>query len=419
MSSVVAIIPFAIMLAAIAFLPLIVEHWWEKNRNKAIVSAILGIPVSVYVFLHEKHALEHAGLEYVQFLSLIATLFIVAGGVHVTGNLVARPIVNTTIMLVGYILASVIGTTGAAMLLIYPLLRSNQERTYKVHTVIFFIFTVCNIGGLLSPIGDPPLFLGYLNGIDFWWWLRNLWCIWVFTGIVLLGLFFLIDTYYYRKEGPLAIAQDIANEEPVRLIGWLNLVGLAVIVGSVAIAIPTPMREIIMWAVALLSLAYGQGREGAEARRENNFSFAPIIEVAVIFAGIFLTMIPVLQLLKIRGHELGVQTPEHYYWATGFFSSFLDNAPTFLCFLELGMSTQQVGDAETFASDAPELLAAISVGAVFFGAMTYIGNAPNFIVRSIAVQQGVQMPSFLGYMMWSGFCLLPVLLIVSFLLRIM
>ncbi len=412
-----SVAPFLALLVAIAILPLIhrTAHWWEHNRNKLMVSVLLGGPVAVYIVLNDKMRVVHSGLEYFQFLCLLSGLFITAGGLHLTGNLKAKPAVNSIFLAIGYVLASLIGTTGAAMVLIYPVLRTNLERKFKAHTVIFFIFTICNTGGLLTPIGDPPLFLGYLRGIDFFWFLK-LWPMWAVNGAVLLALYYFMDVYFYRKEAAKDITADSERAEPLGLKGWLNVLFLLGIVTSVAASVNTPYREGIIFLLGGLSLLYARGSGGAlKAREGNQFNFSAILEVAAVFAGIFSTMIPALMLLEARGAELGVTKPLEYFYVTGMFSSFLDNAPTFLCFLTLSMSAVKASAAGEMMTKAPVILAAVSLGAVFMGANTYIGNAPNFMVRSIAEQQGVKMPSFFGYMAWAAVILLPVFTILALL----
>lgn len=408
--------PFALLLLCIAILPLVhaTAHWWEHNKNKGIICALLSVPVLWQVCAHDAHLLPHAGLEYFQFLTLISALFIVAGGLHIAGDLRATPRMNALILATGYVMASIVGTTGAAMVLIYPLLRANAERKHVAHTVIFFIFTVANTGGLLAPLGDPPLFLGYLRGIEFTWFARELWPMWAATGVYLIAAYWCLDAlHFYPRETREDIQLDIEQVQPLRLDGLFNLPLLALVVWVVGIGTPTPWREMVLWGCALMSLMYSSGTKvGKQARASNKFSFVPIVEVAVLFAGIFITMIPALRLLEVRGSELGVTTPMQYFWATGAFSSFLDNAPTFLVFLTMAMSTLGL-DANNpehvreFMGMTGGLLGAISVGAVFMGANTYIGNAPNFMVKSVAENQGVKMPSFVGYMKWSGAFLLP------------
>jgi len=403
------VLPFAAMLLVVAIVPLVpaLAGFWDLNRNKLLVSAVLGVPVAFYIWQHDPSYVVHTGLEYFQFLALLTALFIVAGGVHLTGNLEATPRVNTAFLAVGSVLASVIGTTGAAMVLIYPLLRTNSERRHKVHTVVFFIFLVCNVGGLLTPIGDPPLFIGYLRGIDFFWFLKLL-PLWALMCAVLLAIYFALDVHYHRKEPRGALKRDAEHEEDVRIIGGLNLALLGVVVGSVALSVQTPYRDAILFAACGASLLYAHGsRLARRARDRNHFSFHAILEVAAVFAGIFAAMMPALILLNKRGAALGVDQPLEFFYATGLFSSFLDNAPTFLAFLELALGVTGVDSAHQLQTDAGAVLGAISAGAVFMGANTYIGNAPNFMVRSIAEQRHVRMPSFFGYMVWAIVILIP------------
>ena len=410
------VLPFIAILLVVAVFPLLpkVSHWWEHNRNRLIVSVILGTPVVVYILIHDPTRVEHSALEYFQFLSLLGGLFITAGGIHLSGDLRATPAVNSVFMLVGYLLASVIGTTGAAMLLIFPLLRTNLERKLKTHSVIFFIFLVSNTGGLLSPIGDPPLFLGYLRGIDFFWFLKLL-PLWIANGIVLFALYYALDLYYYNKEAPADIAFDDSQVEPLRFIGPVNVIFLLAIVVSVAASVNTPYREAVMYLCSGLSLIYaGRSQTALQARKRNHFNFHAILEVAAVFAGIFATMMPALMLLRAKGADLGVDHPLEFFYATGIFSSFLDNAPTFLVFLELGLGVTGLPEAAAMqVGAAAAILGGISAGAVFMGANTYIGNAPNFMVRSIAEEQGIKMPSFFGYMLWAAVILLPVFTVVA------
>ena len=407
---VVWVVPFAAILLVVAIFPLVpvLSGFWDSNANKLLVSAVLGVPVAFYIWQHDAAHVLHTGLEYFQFLSLLTALFVVAGGLHLTGNLEASPRVNTAFLAVGYVLASLVGTTGAAMVLIYPLLRTNGERRHKAHTVIFFIFLVCNVGGLLTPIGDPPLFLGYLRGIDFFWFMKLL-PLWAALGVLLLSFYYALDGYYYRRESPASLKRDVEHEEDVRVIGTVNVVLLAAVVGSVAASVATPYREAIMAAAAGCSLLYAHGsRVARRARDRNHFNFHAILEGAAVFAGIFAAMIPALILLNKRGAALGVDQPLEFFYATGLFSSFLDNAPTFLVFLELALGVTGAADASALqAGQAAAILGAISAGAVFMGANTYIGNAPNFMVRSIAEQRHVKMPSFFGYMGWAAVILLP------------
>lgn len=399
-----ATLPFVAMLLAIAILPLAAPHWWEPNRNKLIVSAGLGLPVLVLYFGRQPTALVHMGGDYVSFVVLLGGLYAIAGGILLRGDLEATPAVNGTFLGAGALLASLIGTTGATMLLIRPLLQTNRERRHATHTVVFFIFLVGNVGGMLTPLGDPPLFLGYLAGVPFTWPLR-LWPPWLTMVAGLLGVYLAWDWLLHRREAPAALRRDRARIEPLRVDGGLNALGLLGVVAAVAL-LSAPGREIAIVALAALSL----WRTPATIRRANQFTAGPMVEVAVLFLGIFLTMIPALELLHQRGGEMGVRTPAQFFWATGVLSSFLDNAPTYLAFLALA---QGLGLPAEVAGVPHAILAGISVGAVAMGANTYIGNAPNFMVKAIAEARGVRMPTFVGYMVYSGAVLLPLFALVT------
>ena len=393
-----SVAPFVATLLAIAVLPLALPRWWSPNRNKLLVSAALGAPVFVFYLVREPRALAHAAADYVSFVVLLGALYVIAGGVWLRGDLEARPLVNTAFLAVGSVLASFIGTTGASMLLVRPLLQTNRERARVVHTVVFFIFLVSNVGGLLTPLGDPPLFLGHLAGVPFTWTFR-LWRPWLTMTVALLGVYFVWDSVAYARETAVRRRLDRAHIEPLRLRGTVNLVWLVGVVGAVAL-LRAPVRELALVVLAGLSV----WRTPWEIRRANRFTAHPMVEVAVLFFGIFLTMIPALELLHRRGGELGVREPWQFFWATGVLSSFLDNAPTYLVFLALA---QGQGLSAEVAGVPHAILAAISVGAVAMGANTYIGNAPNFMVKAIAEEAGVSMPSFFGYMAYSGAVLLP------------
>ena len=401
-----ATLPFVAMLLAIAILPLAAPHWWEPNRNKLIVSAGLGLPVLVLYLGRQPTALVHMAGDYVSFVVLLGGLYAIAGGILLRGDLEATPAVNGTFLGAGALLASLIGTTGATMLLIRPLLQTNRERRHATHTVVFFIFLVGNVGGMLTPLGDPPLFLGYLAGVPFTWPLR-LWPPWLTMVAGLLGVYLAWDWLLHRREAPAALRRDRARIEPLRVDGGLNALGLLGVVAAVAL-LSAPGREIAIVALAALSLR----RTPATIRRANQFTAGPMVEVAVLFLGIFLTMIPALELLHQRGGEMGVRTPAQFFWATGVLSSFLDNAPTYLAFLALA---QGLGLPAEVAGVPHAILAGISVGAVAMGANTYIGNAPNFMVKAIAEEAGVPMPSFFGYMAYSGAILLPLFVLVTLL----
>ena len=398
------VVPFVVILLGIAVLPLAAPRWWESNRNKLLVSIVLGLPVLILYLVREPSALVHMAEEYVSFIVLLAALYVISGGILMRGDLLATPRVNSTFLAIGSVLASFIGTTGASMLLVRALLQTNRERTRVTHTVIFFIFLVSNIGGMLTPLGDPPLFLGYLQGVPFGWTFR-LWPHWLLMVGVLLVTYFVWDTLLYTREPLAALRRDRARVEPLRVRGALNGLGLAGVVLAVAF-LGAPAREAVLVALAAASL----WRTPREIRRANGFTASPIVEVAVVFFGIFLTMIPALELLRLRGGELGVRAPWQFFWATGALSSFLDNAPTYLTFLALG---QGLGLAREVVDVPHTILAAISVGAVAMGANSYIGNAPNFMVKSIAEEQGVRMPSFFGYMLYSGVVLLPLFAVVT------
>ena len=403
----VSIFPFVLMLLGIAVLPLAAPHFWELNRNKAIVSVVLGAPVAVWTAVQLPLELAHVVRDYVAFVLLLGSLYVISGGIYLAGDLRATPWTNVRFLALGAVIANFIGTTGASMLLIRPVLRTNSERRHIVHTVVFFIFLVSNIGGSLTPLGDPPLFLGYLNGVPFLWTLR-LFPAWLAVTVLLLAIYWAWDRRMYRKETPAALAQDKALQEPLKLHGKRNFVLLAGIVLAVAL-LPPGWREACMAVLAVLSL-YLTPRH---VRVANHFSWAPIVEVAVLFAGIFATMVPVLDLLRLKGSELGVEAPWEFFWGTGLLSSFLDNAPTYLTFFSMA---QGLGLAPEVAGMSHEILVAISLGAVFMGANTYIGNGPNFMVKAIAESRGVKMPSFGGYMMYSGAILIPIFVLVGLIL---
>jgi Na+/H+ antiporter NhaD/arsenite permease-like protein len=405
-----SVVPFAGLLLSIALLPLFAPSLWARHYAKVCLA--FGVPVASFFLLHAPRELLHTVLEYASFLILLASLFTISGGILLRGTLRGSAGVNCAILAVGAVLANVFGTTGASMLLIRPLLRANAHRHRVAHVVVFFIFVVANIGGALTPIGDPPLFLGYLRGVPFFWTLRAMGLLWAVAVGLVIGVFYLVDrralaldTVAGGDGGPVrALAPDTVAEAgearvPLSIEGMINLPLLLVVIG--AVFLPTPWREMAMAAAAVVSA----WKTPAKVREENEFTWYPIEEVAVLFAGIFATMIPALLILKARGAELGVVTPAHFFWATGALSSFLDNAPTYLAFFSLA---QGVGGAQTVAGVSAPLLQAIGAGAVFMGANSYIGNAPNFMVKAIAEEAGVRMPSFFGYMAWSCGILLPI-----------
>jgi Na+/H+ antiporter NhaD/arsenite permease-like protein len=429
-----SLIPFVLMLLTIAVGPLVAEHWWESNKNKFIVSVVLSVPVIVYfLYLGLGHELEHQIFyDYVPFIVLLLALFIVTGGIHLSGDIQATPITNTIILAIGWVSASIMGTTGAAMLFIRPLLSINQERKYRVHTILFFIALVANCGGLLSPLGDPPLFMLYLRGAHFTWF-AGMMREWMFTGLVLMAIYFAIDKYlYYKKEPEENLEADRSNIAPLRLGGSLNFVWLAAIVLTVAFINPSYipemglkdaplyvqfLREIVLLFISALSLLTTKDKVRYEL---NKYSWAPIIEVAVLFIGIFTTMTPAMMFLREHAASLGLTHTWQFYYSTGVLSSFLDNTPTAVAFHELavGLPTEVVdaigGPLVTGVPDI--LLKAIATAAVFFGALTYIGNGPNFMVKAIAEESGIKMPSFFAYMCkFSLVVLLPVYILVQLL----
>jgi Na+/H+ antiporter NhaD/arsenite permease-like protein len=397
-------LPFVGLLLAIALLPLAAPHFWESNVRKLAVAAALALPVLVLYLRAHPQALAHAALDYVSFIVLLGGLFVISGGILLEGDLEATTRTNAVLLGAGALLASFVGTTGASMLLIRPLLQTNRERKRVAHTVVFFIFLVSNIGGCLTPLGDPPLFLGYLIGVPFAWTLR-LFVPWLFTVALVLAVYVVWDRRERAREAASDLKRDFYEVRPLRIAGKENLVLLAGVLAAVAL-LGAPWRELAIIALALVS--YRQ--TDPELRRANRFTFQPILEVAALFAGIFVTMLPALDLLKARGAELGVREPWQFFWATGMLSSFLDNAPTYLTFLALakglGLSPEVVGVSH-------EVLVAISLGAVFMGANSYIGNGPNFMVRAIAEERGVKMPSFGGYMLYSSAVLIPIFLLVT------
>jgi Na+/H+ antiporter NhaD/arsenite permease-like protein len=414
--------PFVLMLGAIAVFPLTFNHWWEHNRNKLIVAVVLSLPMATYLIAAGHwHALEHALIfDYVPFVVLLGALFVITGGIRVTGDIEAKPIINTTFIGIGAVLASLIGTTGAATLLIRPILQTNKERIFKVHTVLFFIGAVANCGGLLTPLGDPPLFILYLRGVPFDWFLQLL-PQWAMVNLLLLVIYFGVDTYFYDKEPIEAIRRDIAEVTPIRIRGGLNFVWLLGVVLSVAYLneqyipafkeVPAAkfVREAIIAGLAALSLY----TTPQEIREGNNFTWAPIEEVAYLFLGIFITMVPCVMYLEANAQSLGVSTTPRFYYATGALSAVLDNTPTALTFYSLAVGLAM--NAPNMVASVPEdILKSISVAAVFFGSLTYIGNGPNFMVKAVAEENGVKMPDFFAYIYkFSLIVLLPIFVIVQ------
>lgn len=422
-----ALIPFALMLTSIAVLPLVAEHWWENNLHKLYVALGLALPASIYLVMNDMGSnLEHMMLfDYVPFIVLLGSLFVVTGGIHIRGDIQARPINNTAIMAVGFLLASFIGTTGAAMLIIRLLLEVNQQRKYKTHTILFFIALVANCGGVLTPLGDPPLFLLYLRGAEFGWFVK-LFPEWLTVGVILLVLYLVIDYHiYYRKEENAAIMADVREKSPITIEGKINIIYLVGILLSVSFLNPSYipqmadhhspihirfLREIVLIGLGLLSWFTTKKR----IRKENKYSWDPIIEVAYIFIGIFATMTPALIYLNANAAKLGLSEPWQFYYCSGILSAFLDNSPTAVAFHTVAQGLPTATGTVLEAGIDVMLLRAIALGSVFFGAMTYIGNGPNFMVKAIAEQGGVNMPSFFGYMIkFSLVVLLPIYIIVQ------
>jgi len=430
-------VPFAGILLSIALLPLLAPGFWHHHYGKISAAwalafllpfaAIYGAPLAGAQLVH---ALVE---EYIPFIILLTALFTVAGGIHIRGNLHGAPGLNTAILAIGAVLASFMGTTGASMLLIRPLIRANDNRVSKAHVVVFFIFIVSNAGGSLTPLGDPPLFLGFLKGVDFFWTARHILPNTLFLVGLLLALFYVIDRHHYRKEGvlpfdPTPDTQRVGFDGAANfwLLGgiiffvllsgiWKSPTGFDVF--GTRVGLPGLVRDIGLIAITLLSLKI----TSAKVHADNQFEWGPMAEVAKLFAGIFLTIIPVIAMLKAGVHGPfssvvaavtrpdGLPDPAMYFWATGILSSFLDNAPTYLVFFNTAG-----GDAATLMTTYATTLAAISAGAVFMGANTYIGNAPNLMVKAIAESRGVRMPSFFGYMAWSVAILIPLFVLSTF-----
>lgn len=422
------------MLLSIAVVPLAAPHWWESNRNKGLVAALFGVPTVLYLLLalgsHGVHELQHKLFEYLAFIALLGALFVISGGIYVRGSLAGTPLVNTAVLGLGALLASWIGTTGASVLLIRPLLRANEERKNKLHVVVFFIFIVSNCGGLLTPLGDPPLFLGFLKGVPFGWTL-DLWPIWLLVNGILLAIFNVWDQLALsreEKEEPGSLLEAVLEHQPLRVDGAHNFVFLLGIVAVIYAAGNGIGNGGAPWSfgaqegLMLVLAAAAYATTSPRLRTANQFSFGPIVEVAVLFAGIFVTMAPALLLLNAHAPRLGIEAPWHFFWATGILSSFLDNAPTYLTFAATASGLEGIPLEGRYLAaylakghEAGEILAAISVGAVLMGANTYIGNGPNFMVKAIAEQGGVRMPSFFGYMAYSVGILIPIFVLVTFL----
>jgi Na+/H+ antiporter NhaD/arsenite permease-like protein len=432
-------LPFIGILLSIATGPLFYAHLWEHHYGKFALVWSLCVIVPLLIaggFAGGGHPLLHTMLlEYVPFILLLFALYTIAGGIYLEGNLRGTPAANTLLLASGALLASFVGTTGASMILIRPLLRANDDRVYRVHTVVFFIFLVSNIGGALTPLGDPPLFVGFLKGVDFFWTTTNLWRPTLFVSIILLAVFFVIDMVLHKREERMHHPLDPTPDSPLKLHGAINFLllgaviaailmsanwkpGVTFLIGGVPVELQNVVRDVIFVLAALASLKLTM----KSSRAANGFTWGPIVEVAILFACIFICIVPVIAMLHAGAKGAfapliamvaqpdGSPNNVAYFWLTGILSSFLDNAPTYLVFFELAG-----GDPRALMTTLAPTLAAISLGAVFMGANTYIGNAPNFMVYAIARTGGVKMPSFFGYMLWSSAILLPTFVLVSLL----
>lgn len=405
------ILPFVLMLLSIALMPIVHVRWWEKNHPKVAVG-LGAIPIFYYLFiLGQQRHVTVVIHEYLNFVALIGSLFVVAGGVHIRLRGKATPLRNTMFLAVGAVLANIVGTTGASMLMIRPWMRINKHRITAFH-VVFFIFIISNAGGALTPIGDPPLFLGYLKGVPFFWTARHLWLPWLVIVGVLLVIFYIADTANFRRAPGSTHEPAASAGGAFRIEGKRNFWLLAAILG--AVFLPPTWSEIAMVAAAVASWVVTPRK----IHEMNQFNFHPVKEVAWLFFGIFGTMIPALDYLQLRSDTLGVEAPWQFYAATGVLSTVLDNAPTYLAFLatalgQKGMYLGDPADVAAFAAAHPQILAAISLGAVFFGAATYIGNGPNFMVKSITEHAGIRTPSFFGYVVRFSLPILAPLLAIA------
>jgi Na+/H+ antiporter NhaD/arsenite permease-like protein len=409
------ILPFVVMLLAIALMPFINRHWWERHYPKVALG--LGLITAVYylAFLRNGSRMLHVAHEYSSFIALIGSLFIVSGGIHIRVKGQAKPWINCLFLFIGAVLSNFIGTTGASMLLIRPWIRMNKYRITSFH-IVFFIFIVSNVGGCLTPIGDPPLFLGYLKGVPFWWVLEHCWEAWLVAVFGMIGIFYAFDQANFFRAS-LAVREKETAHETWKFDGLRNIVFLGVILAAVFLRQPPGLSEALMAAAALGSYF----TTPKPIHQANDFNFAPIKEVAWLFAGIFATMVPALDYLEIHADELGLASEMRYFWSTGLLSAALDNAPTYLTFMAAAMGRHQLSlnsrdDVTAFLAQYDHELIAISLGAVFFGAMTYIGNGPNFMVKSMAEQAKVKTPGFFAYLFqYAVPILLPFFVIVSLL----
>ena len=414
-----SIAPFLLMLLSIAVVPLTVPQWWDKNKNKLLLSCGMSLPVLAIVIPNGAHLVTESLVDYFSFIVLLGSLFVISGGVYIKGEFAGTPLNNTAFLALGALLSNLIGTTGASMLLIRPYLRANRKRQNRAHLAVFFIFIVSNIGGLLTPLGDPPLFLGFLRGVPFQWTLSLL-PIWLMAVGVVLLVFNLYDQYIFVREDvetPGALAEDVQSHRRLHIQGKRNFLFLA---GVMAAAIssgyfdwPRGIQELLMISMALMSWF----TTPRNVHKENHFHFHPILEVAAVFIGIFITMVPALEILRVRSADLGIEKPWQYFWMSGALSSFLDNAPTYLTFSSMalglaGSGTESLG-ALLHSDLGVSLLRAVSAGSVFMGANSYIGNGPNFMVKSIAEHHRIEMPSFGRYMLYSAAVLIPTFVLVN------
>lgn len=438
-----SIVPFVGMLLSIAIFPLVKPEWWERRQLQVALfwSLVFLVPFSIVYGMGETtyQLMETVILDYVPFIVLLFGLFVVSGGIHIAGSIAGTTKNNVILLAIGTFLASWIGTTGAAMLLIRPVLRANHWRKHKTHVIVFFIFLVANIGGCLTPLGDPPLFLGFLRGVPFFWTLMHIWPLLLVNSIVLLVVFALVDRHFMKRESQesldlLKLEQEADGKVPIRIEGLHNIAFLGIIIIAVIANGVIPQTEIFLdeagnvfgisihehvhlgfnyflqIALILLAAALSMATTRRDIREANDFEWGPIAEVAKLFIGIFITMIPALALLRANGAALGIDSPLKFFWITGALSSFLDNSPTYVVFLTTAGALGATGAGTvltTAGAVSEQILLAISAGAVFMGAITYIGNAPNFMVKNMAEKGNTKMPSFFGYMGWSLIILVP------------
>ncbi len=405
-----AILPFILLLTAIALAPLFFADWWGKHYSKVALGLAAAVALYYCFGLHAPQSILHTASEYFSFIAMVGSLFVVSGGIHIRVKGEATPLANTLFLAVGAVLANLLGTTGASMLLIRPWLRMNKYRV-TAHHVVFFIFIVSNVGGCLTPIGDPPLFLGYLTGVPFWWVARNCWPIWL-TGVsVLLAMFYAVDSRNFAR-APKPVREELTADEKWHFDGTANLFFLAIILGAVFVNHPPFLREILMIAAAAGSYL----TTGKSVHEANQFNFHPVKEVAILFIGIFGTMIPALDWLAANAGRLSHPAPGLFYFGSGTLSSVLDNAPTYLSFLSALFGVANSNDIHYLLAHHPLAILAISAGSVFFGANTYIGNGPNFMVKAIADHQKVHTPTFVAYIgRFTIPFMLPMLVLVWFL----